>query len=115
MKLGVVSFVCSSLVLCCHEGYAQVGARSWACYAQNTWLPTTGSAGAWAPEATRQKAARLALASCTESISRRGEGKCRIFGCESFDSVAAANASQCYLNNKYRIGQGHTTDGVNCN
>lgn len=115
---GALTIVLVGLSSVVWLGQAPAQAQStkvWACYAQNTWNRVTGDAGGWAPQATREKAAAAALVPCNASSHRRGNGPCRIMGCDTFDTVAEANASQCKLFRKYRIvGGGRAADDNPC-
>ena len=111
MKLAVVFFMCVSSVACFYANNAQ--AESWACYAQNTWTPNTGMAFGWKPQATRELASKTALANCKIKVRAHGTGNCTIRGCDTFDSVEAANASACQLYLKYRVSGGKA-DAMNC-
>jgi len=83
---------------------AQSPETTWACYAQNTFSEKTGQSDGWATQATRELAGQSALAHCQQGT--RGTGNCSLTACETFPSIAAANASYCYMIHKYRVGGG---------
>jgi hypothetical protein len=111
MKSAVVFFMCVSSA----GFYADnAQAESWACYAQNTWTPSTGMAFGWKPQATRELAAKTALANCKVKVRAHGTGNCTIRACDTFDSVDAANASACEMYLKYRVSGGKADGIKNC-
>jgi hypothetical protein len=112
MKSAVVFFMCASSAACFYANNAQ--AESWACFAQNTWTPNNGMAIGWKAQATRELAARTALANCKKTVRTHGSGNCTIRGCDTFNSVDEANASACQLYLKYRVSGGKADAIKNC-